>query len=331
MSAPHFWILQDNRIGHNSQIQGMMDALGYPYSVVNLSYSRLAALPNFLKKGWHGVRSSDWHDLPKPQAILSAGRRQVPFVLKLRDELVAEGQPAPKLIHLMNPGSAIDQFDLVVAPWHDHLPKLKNVMTYLLPPHRFLPAKIAAHAAQIESIYAEDFRRPYLVVNIGGKNKRHDFKDQDMVNLARQLADVITEANGSLLVTFSRRTSPAHMDIFKSFFVDANIPIHIYDPRENKPNPYLDYLALGDAFIVSGDSVSMISESLITGKPVYIFAPKNLCSPRHLRLHQELYRQGLAKPFESGLAWQEGPSYASAQVIANQIRTRFFPWTKIAS
>ena len=40
-------------------------------------------------------------------------------------------------------------------------------------------------------------------------------------------------------------------------------------------NPYLAYLALGDQFIVTGESASMLTEACATGKPVHV--------ARHLR------------------------------------------------
>jgi hypothetical protein len=35
-------------------------------------------------------------------------------------------------------------------------------------------------------------------------------------------------------------------------------------------NPYLGFLALADSIIVTGDSVSMLIEACVTGKPVHI-------------------------------------------------------------
>ena len=39
---------------------------------------------------------------------------------------------------------------------------------------------------------------------------------------------------------------------------------------ESGENPYLGILALADRLIVTGESISMISEALVTGRPVHV-------------------------------------------------------------
>jgi hypothetical protein len=63
--------------------------------------------------------------------------------------------------------------------------------------------------------------------------------------------------------------------------------------REN--NPYLAILGYADFFIITGDSVSMISECCSTGKPVYIFDEKEISSPKHRRFHNTLFEKNYAK------------------------------------
>ena len=42
----------------------------------------------------------------------------------------------------------------------------------------------------------------------------------------------------------------------------------VWDGRE--PNPYFGMLALSDRLVVTGESVSMVSEALATGRPVHV-------------------------------------------------------------
>ena len=56
---------------------------------------------------------------------------------------------------------------------------------------------------------------------------------------------------------------------------------------EAKGNPYRGYLALADAFVVTGDSESILAEACSTGKPVYVY-PLPVCrSFRLLRFFRE--------------------------------------------
>jgi hypothetical protein len=53
-------------------------------------------------------------------------------------------------------------------------------------------------------------------------------------------------------------------------------------------------LAWADAVVVTGDSVSMLSEALATAAPVFIADPGGL-GPRHRRLHESLLAAGQAR------------------------------------
>ena len=61
-------------------------------------------------------------------------------------------------------------------------------------------------------------------------------------------------------------------------------------------NPYFAFLALADAFLVTADSVSMISEAAATGKPVHI-----LCldggNAKFSRFHAAMRQAGITRPF----------------------------------
>lgn len=51
-----------------------------------------------------------------------------------------------------------------------------------------------------------------------------------------------------------------------------DVPCHFYRWQANDDdNPHLGFLALADAIIVTGDSLSMLAEACATGRPVHIF------------------------------------------------------------
>jgi len=76
----------------------------------------------------------------------------------------------------------------------------------------------------------------------------------------------------------------------------AGVSHEIWDGKSE--NPYLAYLGVADQFIVSGESVSMISEACLTGKPVYIWEPAR-SHRKHHEFRQDLYTQGYAQPLSS--------------------------------
>jgi len=86
---------------------------------------------------------------------------------------------------------------------------------------------------------------------------------------------------------------------------------------ESGTNPYRGFLALADAIVVTGDSVSMCSEACASGKAVFIAAPEAITAPKHQRLHRELYDAGLARPFNGTYAaWTHPPLNAAGEIAA---------------
>ena len=58
-------------------------------------------------------------------------------------------------------------------------------------------------------------------------------------------------------------------------------------------------LSLADEFIVTGDSVSMISQLCQYKKPVRIIFNKKFCAAKHIKFCKKLIDDGYAYPFES--------------------------------
>jgi mitochondrial fission protein ELM1 len=61
-------------------------------------------------------------------------------------------------------------------------------------------------------------------------------------------------------------------------------------------NPHLGHLAWADTFIVTADSVSMLSEACSTGKPVYVVGGDR-CRGKIAAFHRTLQARGATRPF----------------------------------
>ncbi|WP_404326254.1 ELM1/GtrOC1 family putative glycosyltransferase [Aerophototrophica crusticola] len=69
------------------------------------------------------------------------------------------------------------------------------------------------------------------------------------------------------------------------------------------------------------DSVSMISEAASTGKPVYVIELEG-GSPKFRRFHEDLYADGVARPFKGELGhWTYAPLDDTPR-IAEEVRRR---------
>ena len=58
-------------------------------------------------------------------------------------------------------------------------------------------------------------------------------------------------------------------------------------------------LTFSDELVITGDSVSMISESCQYKKPVRIYYNNDICSPKHMLFCENLIQEGYAFPFET--------------------------------
>ena len=72
-----------------------------------------------------------------------------------------------------------------------------------------------------------------------------------------------------MLISTSARTPPPTIDTLCDHIA---VPSYVFRWRKDAAeNPYFGMLALADAFVVTADSMSMLTEACATGKPVYIF------------------------------------------------------------
>ena len=84
-----------------------------------------------------------------------------------------------------------------------------------------------------------------------------------------ELANLLAAGSGgSLLVTDSPRTPVAAMDELQRCL---RVPNRCYRWGGGGTNPYRGLLAMADAFVVTGESMSMLGEAAAMGRPLYIF------------------------------------------------------------
>uniref|UniRef100_A0A1J3DTN6 Mitochondrial fission protein ELM1 n=1 Tax=Noccaea caerulescens TaxID=107243 RepID=A0A1J3DTN6_NOCCA len=97
---------------------------------------------------------------------------------------------------------------------------------------------------------------------------------------------------GSLRISFSRRTPKKVAEIIAGE-LSSNSKVYIWDGKD--PNPHLGHLALADAFIITADSISMLSEACTTGKPVYVVGAER-CTWKFSEFQKTLHERGAVRP-----------------------------------
>jgi mitochondrial fission protein ELM1 len=120
-------------------------------------------------------------------------------------------------------------------------------------------------------------------------------------------------AEGGLLITPSRRTPEAVKAVLRDGF-GGDPGVYLWD--EASDNPYRGILALSDRILVTGDSVSMVSEAVASGHPVAVFPLK--AGRRHLRFIDNLAERGIVTRAGAPFAARPGGAGLNATPAAVQ-------------
>lgn len=289
------WILGDDRPGTLSQAVGLADEIGFEKKIIDLTYSFFSHLPNcFLSHSFLRLSSQTKKNLRNfnylPKLIISAGRRSAPIALALK----RESKNQTKIIQIMNPNLDFKKFDFVILPKHDGISEKKfpNLLTTLGALTKINENIIADESEKFSSWFQND-KKIKIALLIGGSSKKTKFTKESAIKLAKISSAIAKNMDATLLVLTSRRTDEELTDAIKSNLKGS---FRFFDWKEfANQNPYLAILGHADFFIISGDSVSMISECCSTGKSVYIFDEENISSTKHRQFHQELIAKNYAK------------------------------------
>ncbi len=198
---------------------------------------------------------------PWPDVLITCGRRSVAAALAIRK--ASKGRT--RLVHIQNPQAPLHLFDLVIPMIHDRLegPNVLPVATAL---HPFTPEALAAARAEWGPVLKPD-ARPLLGVMIGGPTGRMDMSDDVVDAVLAAAADFRARTDGRVRITPSRRTpEPVRARLRAAAQGDDQVTVW---PGEGA-NPYVGMLACCDRFLITGESVSMVSEALSAGAPVHV-------------------------------------------------------------
>jgi len=276
-AAPTVWLLLGQRAGDNAQLLALAEGLGWRYQTKRLAYRRLELTTNLLFDATllGRIRSrSDPIGPPWPDLVISSGRRSEPIARWIRQH----ANPPPKLVHVGRPWRDAKEFDLVITTPQYAIEQQPGVLHNLLPLHGVTRARLASAASRWRPTLAR-LPRPRIAVLVGGNSELFTLDARTAARLGREAAAMVRASGGSLLVTTSARTPRRAASALREAI---DVPAEIFEWSAGaEDNPYWGYLALADGFVVTGDSVSMLTEACATGKPVSIFDPaRRRASPR---------------------------------------------------
>lgn len=216
-----------------------------------------------------------------------------------------------KSVVILKPGLLnYNRFDLVVLPQHD-APK-KGDYTAHLAITNAAPNLVTDQYLQEQSrVLLEHFShlknnfKTKIGVLIGGDSNNVYLSEDQIRILAHQVKEVAKELKASVLITTSRRT-PEKIEkiLLKNFKKDPCCPLLIIANKNNVPEAVGGILGLSDIVIVSGDSISMISEAATAGKNTIVFYPQTIAKVlkvynKHKMIIERLNSQGYIRAFRA--------------------------------
>ena len=168
------------------------------------------------------------------------------------------------------------KFNLIVAPRHD-AEKIKirgkkmkeKVVVTEMAPNLIDPEEIACFRAAADGEGA--LRLGFLV---GGDNPHYAFSDGLLRSLEKGVKEAC-ETGARFYITTSRRTSEAQDRMLSGAFSSHPACLSFVSGREDSDEHTVEkILASSDVVIASGESISMVSEAVSSGKPVLVFMPE---------------------------------------------------------
>ena len=247
-----------------SQIEGLANLIGSPYNNFNIIIkSFFKNLPVQLIPARDFAYTNLKEIKIKEKTILiSCGKKSVKasiFLKKKYKSLVFN-------IHIQDPKTQYNLFDLIICPEHDNLNKSNSIST-LLALHNINYNKLAKSEDTINFI-------------IGGSNKYFGFNEKTQ----KKILDEITYLSKSYKINVipSRRTPSG---LLKKLEVIKSDSIILFSNLFN-PKRYGDLLSEAKLHIVTWDSISMISEAIFSESSTFVFLTLLLRHhPLNLKVH----------------------------------------------
>ncbi len=325
------WVLADNRPGNYSQAVGLAEELDFEHKIVNISYGSFAVLPNLLlgasTRGLSkGVKKSLSNLDYYPKVIISAGRRTAPVSLYLKKQ---SGNKV-KIIQIMNPDTSHKKFDCIILPRHDRIKKsYTNVIRSIGALTKINKSVIDYEIKQFKDVIVKKRGVKKIALLVGGDSKNTKFDLPSARILCKQVIELAKNNDSEIVVINSRRTSDKIDKIIVGAVEKSGVKYQFFDYNkiEKGKNPYLALIGVADAFVVTGDSVSMISEVCSLGKPVYIFDNAKISSRKHRKFHKSLMLENYAQKLVSNadIADRKGVKKLNeTDRIAKIIKQEFF-------
>lgn len=283
-ARPAIWLISDGNPGHYNQSLAVAEALqrvGYGDIIWVQARQRIrgfvrplvASLIQATRGGLPAWLEGALYDFPEgrprgqPGLIISSGGKTA-----FLNVLLARRLSCPNVFIGPPPELSTDHFRAVLHAEEDVHGDNRITMDYL--PTRLDPAKATRAGAEFIASHGLAGRRLACML-LGGDSRSHHYSTAEWEALARGMNTLAEQYDLAWLVTSSRRTGTEAEAILKR----ALDPRHIAEATwwGSAPRPVvIPYLGAADVVFCTQDSLTMLSEAIASGRPVFALYPEAL-------------------------------------------------------
>ena len=225
-----------------------------------------------------------------PDFIISCGRISAPYSL-----IYKKFNKECKVFHILDPYFLRNRFDKILIPSHDFqkFSNSSNVLEFLgtFVSKRKLLNKDLNNYKELKS------SKNIIACLVGGDGKSSKLIIPEINDLVEKVN--LIDSRYSVVYCFSRRTSVITKKIISK---RKKIDHFCYDYQDK--DPYWFLINNSTHFIVTQDSVSMISDAAFTGRPVYVVKIKNI-KKKIKKFVDNLEKKGVIKYFDGEIfSWK---------------------------
>ncbi len=218
--------------------------------------------------------------------IISCGRKSVISSIALKKRF---GKDIFN-IHIQDPKVSFNHFDLIISPEHDKI-EGDNIIKNKGAIHYLTKKEIIDNSKYLK---LPKEKKKIISFIIGGPNKYYDFSEEQIHYIFNKVKTLFTPDKYKIVIIPSYRTPER---VIKKAFNTFSFNHHVVKLIDKKA--YLSSLAIADYIVVTCDSISMISEAAVTGKPVYVAMMKSKKNNRRFkRFYNEFKNLGITRELE---------------------------------
>ena len=356
------WVLLSHKLGDNEQCLALADLLNLSFDVRVLDWPEESSISDkaltmlFLEDSIEAAEKRKAKGIcpPWPDVLICSGRRNSRVGFWIRE--TSKGHT--KVVVIGRARRPVAQYDLLVAPPQFRAPTRSNVVKQLTPLRRRAAPSDLAPGDGADRWLAE-LRQPLIAVLVGGRVRQFLTKPGQVAKAIAAAAEQVRPLGGRVVVLDSRRTP---RDVSEAIRQLTGEDVLYVAWSSGRRSAYKQILSRAEFFLVTGDSISMLSDACGTGKPTYIIELPSAFDARrwldrvgsalfsgrfqewlHARrivryardlkvYHRILYRHGLARPvaeldlLDSG--WPKRDDIKQIEATAeNELKRKF--WTVV--